>query len=75
MTVWRSEEESSTGLKQRTGHLNVVVGEVKQQLFDTKESVSLGEDAELGHFSDESTDLQLGLNVDLVFLSHMPPKL
>ena len=75
MTVRRSEEESSTGLKQSTGHLNVMVGEVKQELLDAEESVSLGEDAELGHFSDESTDLQLGLNVDLVFLPHMPPKL
>ena len=53
----------------------MVVGEVKQELLDAEESVCLREYAELGHFSDESAHFQLGLNVDLVFLPHMPPDL
>ena len=51
----------------------MVIGEVKQKLFDAEQCVSLGEHSKLGQLSDEPADLQLGLNVDLVLLPHMPP--
>ena len=50
-----------------------MIGEVKQKLFDAEQCVSLGEHSKLGQLSDEPADLQLGLNVDLVLLPHMPP--
>ena len=33
--VWGSEEEAPAGLQQGAGHLNVVVGEVRQQHLST----------------------------------------
>ena len=72
MTVGRSVEERSAGLEQGAGHLDVVVGEVKEQLLDAEECVHLGEDPELGHLPDEPAHLQLGLDVDLILLPDMP---
>ena len=67
-------EEGPAGLEQGAGHLNVVVGEVEQELLDTEQCVHFGENTKFCHFSNKSANFKLGLDVDLVFLPDMPPE-
>ena len=75
MRVWRAVEKPPASLHQRAGHVDVVVGEVEEELLDAEEHLGLGEQAELDHLAEEATDLQLGLDVHLVLLPHLPAEL
>ena len=75
MAVRGPVQKRSTGLKYGACHLNMVVGKVEEELLDAEEGVYFGEDLELGHLAYEPTDLQLGFNVDLIFLPDMPSEI
>ena len=50
-----------------------MVREVEEQLLHAKENVRLGEHVEFDQLAQEAADLQLGLNVDLVLFTNVPP--
>ena len=52
-----------------------MVGKVEEELLYAEEGVHFGEDLELGHLTDEPADLELGFDVDLILLPHMPSKI
>ena len=74
VAVWTPEKELAAGLHQGAGHVDVVVGEVEDQLLQAEQCVGLGELLELGQLSDEAAHLELGLYVDLILLPDLPPE-
>lgn len=71
MRLGTSIEISTAHIEQITKHLDIMMPEVSQKSLETVEALHLAEHVELDELADESSRLDLGLDVDLVLLAHM----
>jgi hypothetical protein len=65
------EQIPSASFNKIAGHLNVMMGEIKQEEFEAVQGLGSRVQSEFGQLADETSDFHFGLDVYLVLCSKL----